>query len=192
MRLRAYHAWRPSGSIMGQVGIASAISYTAKRQVLLSIRQFARVVKGVDLRSTGGNSAWVRTPQLTLRRCSANEVNQPHVRRGGLSERLVMYALAERHWYLSPIPHRRSRRPRAPSDRPLPVANNSSEVRPRIRAMASRVWGAAKRRRVNEYFHSLHLQRRGTRRPDLSASGAPRQMSRHWVQSQPRLLPFSL
>jgi hypothetical protein len=27
--------------------------------------QFARVVKGVDLRSTGGNSAWVRTPQLT-------------------------------------------------------------------------------------------------------------------------------
>ena len=28
-------------------------------------RQFARVVKGVDLRSTGGNSAWVRTPQLT-------------------------------------------------------------------------------------------------------------------------------
>ena len=28
-------------------------------------RQFARVVKGVDLRSTGGNSARVRTPQLT-------------------------------------------------------------------------------------------------------------------------------
>jgi hypothetical protein len=27
--------------------------------------QFARVVKGVDLRSTGGNSAWVQTPQLT-------------------------------------------------------------------------------------------------------------------------------
>ena len=27
--------------------------------------QFARVVKGVDLRSTGGNSAWVRTLQLT-------------------------------------------------------------------------------------------------------------------------------
>ena len=27
--------------------------------------QFARVVKGVDLRSTGGNSAWVRAPQLT-------------------------------------------------------------------------------------------------------------------------------
>ena len=25
------------------------------------ISQFARVVKGVDLRSTGGNSAWVRT-----------------------------------------------------------------------------------------------------------------------------------
>ena len=28
--------------------------------------QFARVVKGVDLRSTGVNSAWVQTPQLTL------------------------------------------------------------------------------------------------------------------------------
>ena len=27
--------------------------------------QFARVVKGVDLRSTAGNCAWVRTPQLT-------------------------------------------------------------------------------------------------------------------------------
>jgi len=25
-------------------------------------RQFARVVKGVDLRSTAGNCAWVRTP----------------------------------------------------------------------------------------------------------------------------------
>ena len=28
--------------------------------------QFARVVKGVDLRSTAGNCARVRTPQLTL------------------------------------------------------------------------------------------------------------------------------
>ena len=28
--------------------------------------QFARVVKGVDLRSTTGNCAWVQTPQLTL------------------------------------------------------------------------------------------------------------------------------
>ena len=35
-------------------------------------RQFARVVKGVDLRSTGGNSAWVRTPQLT---CFVNGAN---------------------------------------------------------------------------------------------------------------------
>ena len=30
--------------------------------------QFARVVKGVDLRSTAGNCAWVRTPQLTFSR----------------------------------------------------------------------------------------------------------------------------
>ena len=38
---------------------------------LASISQFARVVKGVDLRSTAGNCAWVRTPQLTsiLRDC---------------------------------------------------------------------------------------------------------------------------
>ena len=34
---------------------------------LASISQFARVVKGVDLRSTAGNCAWVRTPQLTFR-----------------------------------------------------------------------------------------------------------------------------
>ena len=27
--------------------------------------QFARVVKGVDLRSTAGNCAWAQTPQLT-------------------------------------------------------------------------------------------------------------------------------
>ena len=29
--------------------------------------QFARVVKGVDLRCTAGNCAWVRTPQLTFK-----------------------------------------------------------------------------------------------------------------------------
>ena len=31
-----------------------------------AMRQFARVAKGVDLRSTAGNCAWARTPQLTL------------------------------------------------------------------------------------------------------------------------------
>ena len=31
---------------------------------LKSGSQFARVVKGVDLRSTAGNCAWARTPQL--------------------------------------------------------------------------------------------------------------------------------
>ena len=31
-----------------------------------TLSQFARVVKGVDLRSTAGNCAWVRTPQLTV------------------------------------------------------------------------------------------------------------------------------
>ena len=40
--------------------------YGAKLLALLPcICQFARVVKGVDLRSTTGNCAWVRTPQLT-------------------------------------------------------------------------------------------------------------------------------
>ena len=31
------------------------------------LSKFARVVKGVDLRSTGHTTAWVRTPQLALR-----------------------------------------------------------------------------------------------------------------------------
>ena len=34
--------------------------------------QFARVVKGVDLRSTAGNCAWVRTPQLSLSQTAAS------------------------------------------------------------------------------------------------------------------------
>ena len=37
---------------------ARVFEYTAERQ-------FARVAKGGDLRSTEGNFAWVRTPQLT-------------------------------------------------------------------------------------------------------------------------------
>ena len=37
------------------------------RPVPMGSSQFARVVKGVDLRSTAGNCAWVRTPQLTFR-----------------------------------------------------------------------------------------------------------------------------
>ena len=35
-------------------------------EILLSKSQFARVVKGVDLRSTAGNCAWAQTPQLTF------------------------------------------------------------------------------------------------------------------------------
>ena len=35
--------------------------YQAKNN---DIRYFAREVKGADLRSAGGNSAWVRTPQV--------------------------------------------------------------------------------------------------------------------------------
>ena len=48
------------------------ISYLSLERFALRIskhlnaeRQFARVAKGVDLRSTAGNCAWVRTPQLT-------------------------------------------------------------------------------------------------------------------------------
>ena len=39
-------------------------NYMIRKQPLAR-SQFARVVKGVDLRSAGGNSAWIRTPQLT-------------------------------------------------------------------------------------------------------------------------------
>ena len=49
------------------------ISYLSLERFALRIskhlnaeRQFARVAKGVDLRSTAGNCAWVRTPQLTF------------------------------------------------------------------------------------------------------------------------------
>ena len=38
---------------------------TSRPRAVTRQRQFARVVKGVDLRSTAGNCAWVRTPQLT-------------------------------------------------------------------------------------------------------------------------------
>ena len=37
--------------------------------------QFARVVKGVDLRSTAGNCAWARTPQLTCNQEADIHVN---------------------------------------------------------------------------------------------------------------------
>ena len=40
-------------------------AYCYKEGLSLSHSQFARVAKGVDLRSTGGNSAWVRAPQFT-------------------------------------------------------------------------------------------------------------------------------
>ena len=44
-----------------------ATSQCSHTRILSSVGQFARVVKGVDLRSTAGNCAWVRTPQLTFR-----------------------------------------------------------------------------------------------------------------------------
>ena len=42
-----------------------AIVNVHRRSVRVYPCQFARVAKGVDLRSTAGNCAWVRTPQLT-------------------------------------------------------------------------------------------------------------------------------
>ena len=41
--------------------------------------QFARVVKGVDLRSTAGNCTWVRTPQLTLPNHFSISMPRPYV-----------------------------------------------------------------------------------------------------------------
>ena len=61
------------GSSLGEDGMNTGIYSNAGtrmarkgrgRQLIIE-SQFARVVKGVDLRSTGGNSAWVRAPQLT-------------------------------------------------------------------------------------------------------------------------------
>ena len=40
--------------------------YSATMSVYNPPGQFARVVKGVDLRSIAGNCAWARTPQLTF------------------------------------------------------------------------------------------------------------------------------
>lgn len=53
----------------GELGPGHAIPFTALSSVCGHHRhdrysKFARVVKGVDLRSTAGNCAWVRTPQL--------------------------------------------------------------------------------------------------------------------------------
>ena len=53
-------ALRAKASTHGEL-CARATSYGYAR----SACQFAREVKGVDLRSTAGNCAWVRTPQLT-------------------------------------------------------------------------------------------------------------------------------
>ena len=49
-----------------------ATSQCSHTRILSSVGQFARVVKGVDLRSTAGNCAWVRTPQLTNVFCTNN------------------------------------------------------------------------------------------------------------------------
>ena len=46
---------------------ASGAARRGFRQKVLRKCLFARVVKGVGLRSTGGNSAWVRNPQQTCR-----------------------------------------------------------------------------------------------------------------------------
>ena len=60
---------RAAACVPSLAGGAHRSTYARHRATLgcKTMRQFARVVKGVDLRSTGGNSAWVRTPQLTYR-----------------------------------------------------------------------------------------------------------------------------
>ena len=54
--------------------------------------QFARVVKGVDLRSTAGNCAWVRTPQLTIFVCISFSLS------------FFLLSSSVRHLCLSPSP----------------------------------------------------------------------------------------
>ena len=62
MQRPASKGWYPPGSrpSCGRQGTHDETAASAAPRC-----QFARVVKGVDLRSTTGNSAWVRTPQLT-------------------------------------------------------------------------------------------------------------------------------
>ena len=52
----------------GSQGFAAGPQVSLTWQAMAGLKdmcQFARVVKGVDLRSTAGNCAWARTPQLT-------------------------------------------------------------------------------------------------------------------------------
>ena len=60
LSLTCWPTWRPYPS--GYCGIRRAGHVAGCEE---SLSQFARVAKGVDLRSTAGNCAWVRTPQLT-------------------------------------------------------------------------------------------------------------------------------
>ena len=64
--------------------------------------QFARVVKGVDLRSTTGNCAWVRTAQLT-NGALVCEPCHPHglctMGPGGAAMRLSLAPWASRGWW---------------------------------------------------------------------------------------------
>jgi hypothetical protein len=57
----------PAGNGVGTSASSASAETPAEQQLGRDFRsQFARVVEGVDLRSTAGNCAWVRTPQLTL------------------------------------------------------------------------------------------------------------------------------
>lgn len=61
-----FRSWQPSKRHHTQV--KRKADRPAKHANHCSCKQshFARVVKGVDLRSTAGNCAWVRTPQVTF------------------------------------------------------------------------------------------------------------------------------
>ena len=59
--------WQPSLMYCALQGVSFALGlqagiYNLFLRLWCHNRQFARVVKGVDLRSTAGNCAWVRTP----------------------------------------------------------------------------------------------------------------------------------
>ena len=57
---------RAGSCSIAQIAQGSEFQMHGERRASITC-QSARVVKGVDLRSTAGNCAWVRTPQLTFK-----------------------------------------------------------------------------------------------------------------------------
>ena len=69
--------------------------------------QFARVVKGVDLRSTGRKTAWVRTPQLTSLMLSRAEMQRMRLEQRATQMSLVLAGRPRRNMTVWPSGLRR-------------------------------------------------------------------------------------